>query len=573
MKNTKKIKQIIYFLILTIILVILLVVSNRIKLFYDKNIVTINFKNINRQNEITKHLISYSNDSSFTIDNPKIILDPYKVSPLTALIIFKTKNKESIDLYINDNKVTTMEKSYKHVIPVIGLLNNYDNNIKLVSDSTSYEYTIKTDEVKLDYIFDSSSKNINNYFITTDTEKLSINQDGILNWYAKLRGLNMSIDANKNIIAYEDYSKPIYTDFLGKQSKLYMLGIDLNSHNIISLSNENIVTSDDSSNIFEINSKSGKIINKYSINDILKNIDSNIDLINNPIYINHFDYNENNNKLLVSLRGNSTIIYYDIENKEILWILTNSNMFSEKFNKYKLNLTSGRYPKGQHSVFIKDNKLYMFNNDYDIDGSIDVSSRYSSGSIYEINDMNIKNIYEFKNNNYSDSYGSIFLENNNNLLINFGQLKEVYEIDSNNKVISNIKYSSSIYNVFNNTFYNENTNNYQLGYNKIIKSNNLNKYKTVINTNKLNNSIKNNKSLIINADTLDINIPFETSDCVKLLLVSKYYNDYEFIVKEKNSSKKNDPSNIIAELKGNYAVYILINNTYYDTNTVLNVNN
>ena len=64
---------------------------------------TLNNKYINKDIiKTTKHLITIQEGyeknlktKGYTVDNPNVILDPYKISPLTALVLFETENEVS----------------------------------------------------------------------------------------------------------------------------------------------------------------------------------------------------------------------------------------------------------------------------------------------------------------------------------------------------------------------------------------------------------------------------------------------------------------------------------------------
>lgn len=85
-----------------------------------------------------------------TIKNPNIILNPYKNSPLTALIIFETEDEVSPTVTIpgKDDKTTLSHnfvKSKKHYLPIYGLYPGTINKVKI-----SYETPVKTSELKTD---------------------------------------------------------------------------------------------------------------------------------------------------------------------------------------------------------------------------------------------------------------------------------------------------------------------------------------------------------------------------------------------------------------------------------------
>ena len=83
-----------------------------------------------------------------TIKNPNIILNPYKTSPLTALIIFETEEEVSPTVTVQgkDSKTTLSHdfvKAKKHYLPIYGLYPDTTNKIRI-----TYEAPVKTGEQK-----------------------------------------------------------------------------------------------------------------------------------------------------------------------------------------------------------------------------------------------------------------------------------------------------------------------------------------------------------------------------------------------------------------------------------------
>ena len=59
------------------------------------------------------------------LNNPKVIVNPYEISPLTALVIFNTEDDISYDIYVNNNFLYTTTKTKEHLIPIYLLQANY----------------------------------------------------------------------------------------------------------------------------------------------------------------------------------------------------------------------------------------------------------------------------------------------------------------------------------------------------------------------------------------------------------------------------------------------------------------
>ena len=119
-------------IIITVLVVVLINVNNNKKYVSKNDVKMANDDTISLQKKVDDEIKGYINDKSYTLDSPKIILNPYLISPFTALIIFTTNDSVSYDVYINDVKFTKMEESKKHVIPIYGLKAGMDNKVKLV---------------------------------------------------------------------------------------------------------------------------------------------------------------------------------------------------------------------------------------------------------------------------------------------------------------------------------------------------------------------------------------------------------------------------------------------------------
>lgn len=100
------------------------------------------------QTEIDNKIKDIVSNGDYTLDEPCILINPYGISPLSALIIFNTKNETSINVSINDEEVTTVKESTQHIIPIYGLFANANNIIKLTTDTNeTKELTILTESL------------------------------------------------------------------------------------------------------------------------------------------------------------------------------------------------------------------------------------------------------------------------------------------------------------------------------------------------------------------------------------------------------------------------------------------
>ena len=118
-----------------------------------KNIVEVKDSLVSMQKKIEDNFKS----SGYTIDNPNIILNPYEISPLTALIIFETEEDVEPTVIINGKDAnTTFTNTFAsnkvHYLPIYGLYPDYNNEIIIKYGDVSKTIYIKTDKLPDDFI-------------------------------------------------------------------------------------------------------------------------------------------------------------------------------------------------------------------------------------------------------------------------------------------------------------------------------------------------------------------------------------------------------------------------------------
>ena len=118
----------------------------------------------------------------YTIDNPKIVVDPYDNAPLSALIMFETKSASRVKVYVNDVFLYEEEDDTKeHYLDIYNLLIN-DNKVSLVLDDKKYEYDIKTDNIEIDLPTVTVDKD-EILFVSIDNSLVGINSNNQVVYY------------------------------------------------------------------------------------------------------------------------------------------------------------------------------------------------------------------------------------------------------------------------------------------------------------------------------------------------------------------------------------------------------
>ena len=571
---------------------------------------------ISEQALIDEKINQYKKEN-YTIEKAKVIVNPYKLCPLTALIIFNTEKEESIIVNINGKDVTKTETTKNHAIPIYGLYDEYNNKIKLTSSSKTVEYEIKTDKfpgnkikvekLKKEKLDDSL------YFISPNfTNNAIYDKEGNLVWYI-LGDYAGDIEYLPNGHFYIsdpyqgtngvkiNYSSFLEIDYLGKIHNQYVSDYGYH-HELVPLKDNKmlILGADDDSKFLEsiiyiMNLKNGNIEESFDMYDVLakidkkwtKKLDEDFDFV-----INSAQYLESTNELLISVRGFNSIIMLDMNTKEIKWIFGDKNFYSKEFAKYILTPKDNtRYTAGQHSAFItEDGLLGIHNNDFDMVNNPgimlkDYINNYSSVNLYKIDTkkMTIKTVWEYSSNKkeFSKVAGYFNILDNKNKLITYGWSinKESYknpkditindekylngvveEIDENDNLLFRATSPDLIYRTYKiPTLYQEKTASYNVSaYNKIsnLKVNNKEIYTLTIKKN-LKNAKEFNGEVESYINRIILTSDFSDKDVVDIYLVSDKYKTYIYNYKEKN--KKENNSIRVSQDNGNYAVYIKIN--------------
>ena len=322
----------------------------------------------------------------YTLDNPNIINNPYKISPLTSLVIFNTNNYCSPKVTIygknGNDLVYKYEKSKKHYLIIYGLYSNYNNEVNIKCGNEEKDINIKTDKLpddidykEIDYINELNFVNSNYLY--------AIDKDNEVRWILTNKyNSNINILNNNNLIIS---SNELYTDksstsiieinLLGKIYNNYYIKNKGNitvDKNYIYVDNKNKIDrqtgkiSKSKKNNGKINNKLNNLNYSLKLKDMVifnnyentKFIDKNISLFN-PKKIDkeykklNIKFNKINNRLLIE--GN-------FKGKEVYLILENTfDKNVVKLNK-NINYIYSNELKDKYNIYLKiDNKLYKTN--------------------------------------------------------------------------------------------------------------------------------------------------------------------------------------------------------------------
>lgn len=348
--------------------------NNNAKYFKNYNTIESNelLTLLKKQDTMDERIKDASENGEYTFANPCIIVNPYDISPLSAVVIFNTKSFKSINVSINDEFIYTAEKSRKHIIPIYGLYANSNNIVTLEMDGEETELEVRTSS----YNFDTSGVKVKDYLNDKTHYFIVGNQ---LEKTSNVRGF----DHNGNLLFYLDldyissarfYSNRFFVGYNAKYSRgndLQDLKLEIDYLGKILSITDNLSDLDTEKNLDIEGSFIGVPLNLYSnevsnyqpktridqveytkmekliTNDIADNLDNaevyskDFQVVANGEYIS-FDIDETNANLLLVNKTSQYTYSYDLNNLSIIKhnITGNVSLYLEIDGKYYTLLTT-----------------------------------------------------------------------------------------------------------------------------------------------------------------------------------------------------------------------------------------
>lgn len=619
-------------LIVSVLLVVVMVYcfneAKRLSSYFKGDILSTTIDQVHIQKKVNDELERAKKNKSYSIENAYVKLNPYEISPLSAIIIFYTQSEEEVEVFINDEFFTKMEKSKEHAIPIYGLYEDYDNVITLKINGKSYDKHIKTDASNIKYPLNISKNEVlnneNNLIFTVssyETYFTGWDRNGKLRFYLTVDN-RMDVEwlPNGHFLigtsegqVRENFLSLVEMDFLGKIYNYYNLehgyGFEMQ---ILKNGNYMLAGGDkaiyfDHQYIYEMNPSDGSVINELDIYDVIKKIDPEFldEYLGQKAIRNGFFYNEDTDELVVSFREINTIFCFNFKEKTLEYVFTGtSKLFSSSvWNQYLVKVKSGRYPMGQHTPTItKDGYLAFFNNGYDrysitFDGLNNITDNfkdaYTSVEIYDIKNNVASLVWkeDFEKKYFSIKYGLFSVLENGFKFMNYGYIlkdefrrrsnsniaeteknvEDIYsriiELDKDGKVVFEATCEEGKYRAFMHNLYLDNTKNVEIDSFNTIDTVSKSKLETTSVRNlDLDSSLEWINSLEFTKHTFQTNYKIGEKDEVKFHFLNNHGKVYTYIYKAKDGDI-NHIFNLDLD-KGNYRMFISINDQLYDTKKV-----
>ena len=436
--NKKKIVIIIVVIILILIVGCLLVFNN---LSTNSKEVKVVSSLIEEESKLEEDFPTELKD----IDKADVIVNPYDISPLTALIIFKTETSVSPKVTIEgDDKLSTYEYTFdegtEHYLPIYGLYPDRDNTVVVEYGDVKKEFTITTEALPDDFILptsvDADKDELSNdlYFFTPSSGGYTCAYDvnGDVRWYLTINSIwevNRLDNGHMMLSTERLVNSPYYMtglyemDMLGKIYKEYSLPGGYH-HDYYEMPNGNLlVASDDFTSgdgtvedyIVELDRETGEVVKTFDLKDVLNMEDGKSEnwieydwFHNNSVW-----YDEETNSITLSGRHQDAVINIDYDSGDLNWIIGDPTNWSEEYQKYFFTPVGDdfEWQWSQHAAMITpEGYVFIFDNgnnkSKNEDEYVPAEDSYSRGVMYKIDTdkMTIEQVFEYGKERGSEFY-------------------------------------------------------------------------------------------------------------------------------------------------------------------------
>ena len=432
----------------TILIALLIVIVLVIALLFVLNYLSTNREEVEQTISLVEKQGDLEDDftsDGYTIDNPKIIVNPYEISPLTALVIFETEEEVSPTVTVvgEDEHSTfthTFDANTVHYLPIYGLYADTSNEVIISYGDVEKKVAIKTEALPDDFIMptrvEAQKSKLNNelYFFSPSSSGYTCAYDvnGDVRWYLTINALwdinrldnGHLMVSTERLVNSPYYMSGLYEmDLLGKIYTEFSLEggyhhdyFELPSGNLLVASND--FNNDDGTVedvIVELDRNTGKIVKTWDLKDILNMEDGKSEnwtqydwFHNNSVW-----YDEATNSITLSGRHQDAVINIDYETGELNWIIGDPTNWSEEYQKYFFTPVGDdfEWQWSQHAamitpegyVFILDNG----NNKSKIEEEyVPAEDSYTRGVMYKIDTdkMTIEQVWEYGKERGSEFY-------------------------------------------------------------------------------------------------------------------------------------------------------------------------
>lgn len=347
--------------------------------------------------EIDEAIEAELDSGVYTWREPLILNNPYKISPLTGLILFETKEPCRVRITVKGkdraNDLTgELEPATRHRIPVIGLYPSFDNQIllEIVDDNGNTlrkkELTITTSglpESLQDVVKVEKSEGTSAYGLTLVCGQktrypFAFDSAGDVRWYLEEETADTGLFAlsNQRLIMQVkgSYTPSIYKPQTTNLSEVDYLGRFYSEYYVANGTHHEVIEKEPGGNllvlsnsledhvedlILELDRKSGKVVNSLNLSDIFGETYVNkVDWA----HINTVSYQKEDDTIVISPRNLHSAMKINWTTHELVWILSDPAFWEDTgFEEYVLK------PESEFFWHYQQHTAYQIEKDLDGD--------------------------------------------------------------------------------------------------------------------------------------------------------------------------------------------------------------
>jgi len=428
---------------------------------------------IERQTQVDEMLLAELDSGIYSFDYPLVVVDPYGMSPLSALALFISDEPMSISVYVPGKtehaSVFFALDGYntRHEVPIYGLYPDEPNMVELTGRTRGGEVRRVVLEIRPDPLPPELARDIiitnlpqperlQPGFNFTFGHKAAFDVNGEYRWFYNdftLRGFAMYGYNGHMIFAAGSYHEGdvllLEVNMLGRVISVYHSPYGMH-HDVTDINGRNLLVNGSHGDtvedfIYEIDVETGEIVNRLDLKRVLQRTRT----VGFPevCTVDWFHHNSTvyyNGDIIISGRRQSAVVRLSWPEGELRWILADHIGWSPMFQKYLLTPVGDyfEWSYGQHDpqilhgfdddpytidILLFDNGNGRFDHDRELqravaNNEIEAPENYSRMVHYRINerDMTIEQIWQFGKELGYDFFSkgwsnAILLENGNRL--------------------------------------------------------------------------------------------------------------------------------------------------------------
>lgn len=403
--------------------------NNRIDYHFQESLVT-------RQNRAEREMLDKFHAGDYTMEHPLICVNPYFISPLSAVILFRTEKKTAVTLTVKGKEAEgdithTFAPATEHVLPVLGLYADHDNTVELRAyQSEAVCHTIHTEPLSDNVPHLISIETTPAYmednliFLSPSMSELAtaIDYRGDIRWHlnvptvfdiARVKNGNLLISTDR-LVRMPYYLSGLYEMTLtGKVVREYSMPggyhhdkIEMADGNLLVLS-EDLESDTVEDTMVLLDRNTGEVLRTWDFSDFLTPGESKSGSwsAEDWFHCNALWYDANTNSVTLSGRHINAMVNIDYDTGKLNWILGDPEGWSDERKKYLFTpVGDGEFDwqYEQHAcVITPDGDVMCFDNGHyrscAPEKYILNRDNFSRGVRYRINtdDMTIQQLWQY----------------------------------------------------------------------------------------------------------------------------------------------------------------------------------